>query len=155
YDCFEAHGSSSLLYKTNGEQWRGRQAFWGGEQTWGFRIGYDILEGNNYETGADVHMPSRYNQQDLDFAYGFDFSPDSHVEFKALRLRQRNVDLPGTLTDINALVTDAYTLRFSMENQGLFDRFVVDGYYNYTHFNGDDLKPSKRIQIPELNDFFR
>jgi outer membrane receptor protein involved in Fe transport len=154
YDCFEAHGSSSVTYKTNGQQWRGLQSVWGGEQTWGFRLDYDIMEGADYFAGNGVQLPSRYSQQDIDFAYGFDFSPDSHVEFKALRLRQRNVELPGTLTDINALVTDAYTARYTLDNQVLFSKLTVDAWYNYTHFNGDNLRPSKRLQIPELNNFF-
>jgi len=154
YDCFEAHESSALTYKTNGQQWNGRQSAWGGESDWGFRIGYDVMEGNDYETGAGLHMPSRYSQQDVDFAFGFDLSPDSHLEFKGLELRQRNVELPGTLTDINALVTDAYTLRYTMEHQPLFDKWTVDAWYNSTHFNGDDLRPGKRIQIPQLDNFF-
>jgi outer membrane receptor protein involved in Fe transport len=153
YKCFEAHEDSSLVYNTNGEQWRGRQSAWAGESNWGVRIGWDIMEGSDYFTGAGLRMPSRYSQQDLDFAFGFDFNADTHLEFRGLRLRGRNIEIPGALTDINALVTDAYTLRFTMENQVLFDRMNVDAWYNSTHFNGDNLRPSKFLQIPELGDF--
>ncbi|HUG92261.1 MAG TPA: hypothetical protein VML55_15580, partial [Planctomycetaceae bacterium] len=40
YECgYETHGSTSFDYQTNGEQWYGRQSFWGGDANWGYRVG--------------------------------------------------------------------------------------------------------------------
>jgi outer membrane receptor protein involved in Fe transport len=148
---FEGHGSTSLSYKTNGEQWHGVQRFWGGGADWGFRVGYDLNVGNDYETGADVRMPSSFNSQNFTFDIGLDLSPDSHIEFKGLRLDQHNVEFPGEVFDINQLITDGYGLRYVLENQEYFDRLEVTAWYNYTRFNGDDLDPGQRAFIPVLD----
>jgi hypothetical protein len=36
---FESHGSSSLNFSSNGDQWYGRQSFWGGDADYGYRVG--------------------------------------------------------------------------------------------------------------------
>jgi outer membrane receptor protein involved in Fe transport len=150
-DGFEGHGITSLNYKTNEQQWHGIQRFWGGGADWGFRIGYDLNTGNNYETGADLRMPSSFNTQNFTFAIGLDLSPDSHIEFKGLRLDQHDVLFPGEVFNINQLITDGYGLRYILENQEYFDRFEVTAWYNYTRFNGDDFNPAQRAFIPVLN----
>ena len=109
---FEAHGSSSLAYRTNGEGWVARQYLEGGNCDWGFRLGYSILAGNDYTMGNGNTIPSSYNSQDVDFAIGFDLSQNQHIEIKYLRLQQYDMEYPGLLTDINRLSTDGVSLRY-------------------------------------------
>ena len=94
-DGFEIHGSTQMNYKSNGSQIQGRQAIWGGDKDYGFRLGYDIKSGNDYETGAGFKEPSSYRSQNIDFAVGFQLSCDSHIEFHGLRQDLYNVELPG------------------------------------------------------------
>lgn len=147
---FEAHGASSLLFKTNGDQWRGRQAFWGGDYDWGFRVGYDLGAGNDYRNGSGDRINASYNNQNIDFAFGFNLTPDARFEFHILRQDQHNVEFPGQLFDINRSITDAYTARFTLENQEYFDRWTVDAWYNASRFNGDNLSASKQAQIASV-----
>jgi len=150
-DGLEGHGSTSLTYKTNGQQWRGQQMLWGGSTDWGVRLGYDIATGVDYDSGVGVQIPSGYKSQNFDFAFGYNFSPDCRLDFRAMRLNQADVELPGQVFDISRLLSDNYTARFVMENQDCFDRFTIDAWHTYTRFDGNDLSPSKAQQIPVLN----
>jgi len=85
-DEVQSHGSTSVDYKTNGEQVYGRQQVWGGGQNWGFRIGYGHRTGNDYQAGNGVAIPASYNSRDWDVALGYDLSEDSQIEFSYLRL---------------------------------------------------------------------
>src|SRR5438094_594857 len=80
----------------------------------------------------DLDIPYSYNSQDLNFAFGLDLSKDSKIEFKGLRLSQKNLEFPGLYFDINKLTTDAYSLRYQLNNQDYFDRFTADVWYNRT-----------------------
>jgi outer membrane receptor protein involved in Fe transport len=151
YDCFEGHGSTSVTYKTNGAGWSGRQAVWGGGPDWGFRVGWDVLASGDYVTGAGVTEPSSYNMQNLDFALGADFTENLSAEFKYFRTMQRDVLFPGALTDLNSLITDAFTTRVVLKEADFF-RSSLDMWYNHTSFDGDNLRGSKRAFLPFLND---
>jgi outer membrane receptor protein involved in Fe transport len=148
---YEAHGSTALGYKTNGEQFRGQQAFWGGDHDYGFRLTYDLATGNDYETGSDAHMPSSYNSQNIDFAFGYWFSDDSRLQLKIMRVDQHDVELPGQVFDVNKLISDSYAGRYILENQPFFSKLVFDAWYNETRLTGDNTRGGKRTQIPELN----
>src|SRR5262249_51813155 len=41
-------------------------------------------------------------------------------------------------------------LRYILENQDFFDRFIAEGWYNRTSLEGNAQHPSKRMQIPQL-----
>ena len=144
----EAHGSTSVDYKVNGQQWYGRQGIWGGSDRWGFRFGYGHRTGNDYFTGGGEYMPSSYKSRDMDLALGFDLSPDSQIEFNGLRLDQTDVEFPGMAFDMDFLVTDAYEVRYVLKNQESFDQLEFDTWYNRTRFAGDAQRPGKRKQFP-------
>ncbi|MBC8352098.1 MAG: TonB-dependent receptor [Planctomycetes bacterium] len=148
----ERHGSTSLEYLTNGQQWYGRQSVWGGNESFGYRVSYGHRTGSDYETGNGSRLPTSYNSRDLDVALGYDISPDSHLEFTYLRLDQSDVEFPGLVFDINALETDGLTLQYTLENQAEFDLLTVEGWYNRTAFDGDTFRSGKNIQIPSLVD---
>jgi len=152
---YETHGSSSMEYKSNGEQFYGRQTFWGGSDNFGFRIGYGHRIGNDYVDGNDRNYISSYNSRDWDVAFGYDLSKDSHVEFNYLRLDQKPVEFPGQLIDIDFLVTDGFKLAWILENQKYFDVMTLEGWYNQTRMEGNANSEGKRAQIPllALNNF--
>lgn len=143
-------GSTALNYQTNGEQLYGRQTIVGGEEDWGFRIGYGHKTGNDYESGNGTGIPSSYKSRDIDFALGFDLTDDSSIEFHYLRLDQTDVEFPGQFFDIDFLVTDGFEATYELRTQELFDRLVIDTWYNNTRFKGNSQSPAKRIQFPGL-----
>ena len=145
---FESHGSTSLDYRTNGEQWYGRQSFWGGDADSGFLIGYGHRTGNDYESGDGTEIPSSYNSRDWNFAYGMDLSDDSRFEFSYLRLDQTDVEFPGQAFDMDYLVTDAYELQYYLEDSRYFDSLFVESWYNRTRFEGNAQRQGKRRQFP-------
>ena len=154
YECGpEWHGNTSAEYKTNGEQWYGRQSVWGGAEDYGWRVSYGHRTGNDYLDGSGASLPSSYNSRDLNIAYGRDLSPDSHLEFNYLRVDQTGVEFPGLVFDINFLATDGYELTYVLENQAEFDRLTIDGWYNRTRFDGDTRRSGKNRQIPSIRDF--
>ncbi len=144
----QLEGSTSIDYKTNGEQWYGRQALWGGDQHWGYRVGYGHRTGSDYTSGNGMEVPSAYRSRDLDVALGADPTPDSNLEFNYLRLDQTDVLFPGQAFDMTFLVTDGYEVSYVLEDQPEFDRMSLDVWYNRTHFEGNTQNPGKREQFP-------
>lgn len=155
---FESHGATSLEYKTNGEQWYGRQSLWGGGKDWGYHIGYGHRTGSDYDTGGNADgsefqpksLPTSYKSRDLEVAVGYDPTDDSHLDFTYMRLDQTDVEFPGLVFDVNYLVTDAYELVYEEKNLGWADHFEAEGWYNRTEFEGDTLRSGKNRQVPTL-----
>ncbi|HMP03576.1 MAG TPA: TonB-dependent receptor [Gemmatales bacterium] len=154
YDCFEAHGVTTFGYRSNGQQLRGRQTVFGGGQDYGFRMTYLFNNGNNYLDGNGNEVPSSFKSQFVDYAVGFDLTPNSKIEFNGLYVNQNDVLLPGMFLDIDRLITQAYSVRFTAVDQEYYDQKVVDIWYNYTWLRGNAQRPSKRQQIPELDNPF-
>lgn len=149
-DGFHGEGSTSIEYKTNGEQWYGRQSLWGGAEDWGYRFSYGHRTGNDYTTGAGTDIPASYNSRNLDASIGFDLADDSRIEFNYMRLDQTHMEFPGLVFDINFLVTDAFELTYVRENQPEYDLWQFETWYNRTRFAGDTFSPAKNRQIPTL-----
>jgi iron complex outermembrane receptor protein len=148
---FQVHGSSSFDFKTNGQQWYGRQTVWGGNEAWGFRAGYGHRTGNDYRTGSGTDIPASYNSRDVDLALGADLPADHQIEFHLLRLDQTGVEYPGQAFDMDYLVADGYEIQYAVENRSLFDRLDFDVWYNRTRFEGNAQEPGKRRQFPFLD----
>ena len=104
----ESHGSSSLDYQTNGDQWYGRQSLWGGDSDYGYRIGYGMRSGVDYQTGDGIDMPASYKSGNLDFAFGFDIDECRSVEMTYMRLDQNDVQLANQINILDYLETDAF-----------------------------------------------
>lgn len=141
-------GSTSFDYKANGEQWYGRQSIWGGDEKSGYRVGYGHRTGNDYESGDGENVPSSYNSREFDVAIGRHLSDDHLLEFNYLRLDQTGIEFPGQAFDIDWLVTDGFELLFEDTSFDAFDRLTVEGWYNRTRFEGDNLQDGKRRQFP-------
>ncbi|GAB5516278.1 TonB-dependent receptor [Rhodopirellula baltica] len=153
---YEGHGSTSGTYNTNGEQFYGRQSFWGGAEDYGFHLSYGHRFGSDYETGQDdFYIPAHYKSRDLFVAVGFDLNDHEKVELNALRLDQTDLEFPGLVTDLNFLVTDGYEITYVNDAPGFADYFTSEIWYNRTRFEGDTKRPSKARQIPTLVDAFQ
>lgn len=153
YDGPEMHGSSTLEYQTNGEAWYGRQMLEGGDDNWGYRVGYGHRTATDYEAGDGRRIPSSLKSRDFDVALGYDPTENSSIEFSYLRLDQTGVQFPGAFFDIDFLVTDGYEVVYEIVDQAAFDRFEIEGWYNRTRFEGDGNSASKRNQIPQIGAF--
>jgi iron complex outermembrane receptor protein len=145
---FEVHGQTAADFKPNGENWYGRQAAWGGDRDWGFRLGYGHATGNDYDSGAGVQIPSSFKSRDVDAAFGADLTENSSIDVNYLRLDQTDVELPGQAFDIDFLYTDGYDLSYVLRDQERFDQFVFESWYNRTVFEGSAQRAGKRAMFP-------
>lgn len=152
YNCFEAHGRTSLGYQTNGDRWNGLQSIFAGDQNWGFRATYNILSGNDYRAGDGQDIAGSYNSQNVNFALGLDLSPNSRLEFKGLRVHQHDLEYPGLYFDIAKLDTEAYSLRYTLDKQQYFDRLSLDVWYNTTVSDGNTQQGAKQAFVQRLLD---
>ena len=150
-DGYKTTGTSSLEYKTNGEQWYGRQTFEGGDAHYGYRVSYGQRTGSDYKTGGNTsRLPSSYQSGDLEFAFGFDPAADQRFEFHYMRLDQNDVEFPGMVFDMDYLNTNSWEVEYVIENQSAFDILTMEAWYNLTRFQGDTFAAGKRRQIPSL-----
>jgi iron complex outermembrane recepter protein len=154
-DYFDVHGSTSLRYQTNATAWQGEQTVSGGGKDWGFRLSYDIQSADDYASGNGTKMPSSYNNQFVNFAIGFDLSKDSSLELRYSHVQQSNVLIPGLVTDINELISDAFSARYTAVKGSWYDRLTIDAWVNYTSFNGDSSNPQTRQMVPGLDNFLQ
>ena len=145
---FESHGSTTLEYESNGEQWHGRQAFEGGSTNWGYRVGYSHRTGNDYEAGNGDEFPASYNSRMLDVSVGANLTGDDNLEIHAFRLDQTDLEFPGQWMDINYLVTDAYEFEYTRSGTTGYDTMSVEGWYNRTRFEGDNTRAGKQRVVP-------
>ena len=145
---YESHGATVLEYVSNGQQWHGRQSLWGGSQNWGYRVGYGHRIGNDYDSGGPPSMPASYNSRIPDVALGANLTEFSRIDFHYLRVDQTDVEFPGQIFDMDFLVTDAYDLTYVHEQPLVGDQLEIEGWYNRTRFEGDNLRRGKRRQIP-------
>lgn len=144
-------GSTSLEYRTNGEQWYGRQTASYADEDWGARVGYGHRTGSDYDAGDGGNIPSSYKSRDLDLAVGFDLAPDQSLELFYLHQDQTDVELAGQAFDIDDLTTDAFESTWINENVGWADRLEIEGWYNQSDLNGNAQRSSKRQTFPFLD----
>ncbi|MCS7469084.1 TonB-dependent receptor [Stieleria sp. ICT_E10.1] len=147
---FESHGSSTAEYKSNGEQWYGRQSVWGGNQDYGFRIGYGKRSGSDYHDGNGDEYLSSYQSQDVDIAFGCDLTPYRHLEISYIWLELNDVEVPTQLLDIGHLRTHGIDANYVVEDSGIFDVLTFNTWYNETSLNGNANSEAKREAIPFL-----
>jgi iron complex outermembrane recepter protein len=149
YECgFENHGHILSGYKTNGQQLRERAELYGGSSDFGYRIGYNLGVGNDYQVpesfifnGVDLGngIPSSYNTQSIDYAFGFDINRNNTLTLYGVNLVQRNLELPGMPFDFRRLESQSYSVRHELKDCcSVFDRLTTDAWYAYTHFTGDN-----------------
>ena len=146
----EAHGRTALGYQTNGQRWDGLQSLWAGDADWGARITYNGLQGSDYKDGNGNYVPSSYLSHNVSWALGWDLSDKSTFEFKGQRVYQQGLEFPGLYFDVANLNTEAYSARYTVRDQGAFDRFVLDAWYNTTVGVGNTLAGPKQAFVQQL-----
>ena len=145
YENTEIHSRFGITTRTNGGQLYGRETVFGGSSNWGFIFNYGNRTGADYDAGNGRRIPSSYLAQNFLTQFGYDFSDDSWVEFRYQRLDQTDTEYAAQFFDINALVTDAYTLNYVNEScDSPWTRMRIDAWYNQTKFAGDTENPSKQ-----------
>lgn len=151
---YESHMSSSFDYSTNGEQFYGRQTFWGGSDNYGYRVGYGHKGGVDYSTGDGSKIPASYKSRDIDIALGFDLDADNSIEISYLRLDQTDTEIATQVFDFDFLKTDAVEVTYTHRN--LFthdsDELTSEVWFNQTRFAGDDQGSGKQAFMPQLSD---
>jgi iron complex outermembrane recepter protein len=153
-DCFEAHGRTVFDYETNGRAFYGRQDISTSDKNWGMRLSYGQRTAQDYHTGNDLEMPSMYDSRDFNAVFGFDLEPKSRIELGYMHLDQTKLFFPGQIFDTDVLGTDGYRARLLSEDQDLYDRLVIDGWYNRTFLRGNAQEFPERLLIPQLNASF-
>ena len=133
---FEAHGRTAANYNTNGDQWDFRQNVYGGDEDWGFRLGYGHRGGSDYQDGSNRTFASSYNSRDIDFALSIDLTADQRLDVFYNRVDVTKMELPAYLIDLDFLGTDALEINYTAENGSFFDRFTFNSWYNLTEFRG-------------------
>jgi iron complex outermembrane recepter protein len=144
FDCLQVHGRSNTGYQSNGNQMSALQSVSVGNVDWGVRVTYNLLTGNEYHDGQGDPIAAGYKAQNTTFAMGVDLTENAHLEFKGLRVYQKDLQLPSLYFDISRLDTEAYSARFTLDNQPWFSRFELTGWYNYTVANGNTLDGTKQ-----------
>ncbi|MEM7313532.1 MAG: hypothetical protein AAF497_10315, partial [Planctomycetota bacterium] len=145
-----ATGSTSVTYKTNGEQLYGRQNVMAGSTDWGMLLSYGHSLGNDYLDGNRMKLPSSFHSRDVFATFGWDPTPDSKVEMTYLRLDQTGLEFPGLVFDINVLVTNGFELKYVNENPLIGDLVQAEGWHNRTKFSGDSFSPGINRQLPGI-----
>ncbi|HEY3789865.1 MAG TPA: TonB-dependent receptor, partial [Urbifossiella sp.] len=149
-DGYQMHGRTSLNYQTNGARWDGIQSLWAGDTNWGARLTYNGLTGNDYKSGNGTDVPSSYLSHNVNFALGWSPTDNSSLELKGQRVYQQNLEFPGLYFDVATLNTEAYSMRYMLKNQGIFDRMVVDTWFNGTTGTGNTSASAKQAFDQQL-----
>jgi outer membrane receptor protein involved in Fe transport len=144
------HERTVYGYNTNGQGMNGLQMLEFGAPDYGIRATYDIRVSNDYKAGEGRDVPSSYNSESGVFAAGFSFSDISKIEFHAVRLYQHDVEFPGLFFDLNRLDTEAYSVRYSLNDKDSLHQVYVDLWYNFTGANGDTHQGAKQAFVNNL-----
>ena len=141
YECGPEHHARILgNVRTNGGQMYGRTTAYGGDSDWGYRLSYGDKKGSDYLSGNDTQIPSSYDTNDVWANWGYSINPDQRLELGYIRYEQIDTEYPGQFFNIDDLITDGFNARLIDEGpQGPWSRFVVDGWWNRTRFNGDNF----------------
>ena len=150
FDDFQMHGRTSLNYQTNGARWDALQSLWAGDTNSGARITYDGLTGNDYKAGNGQDIASSYLSHNVNYAFGWDLTDKSSIEFKGQRIYQQNLEFPGLYFDVGSLNTESYALRYTLRDQGIFDKLVVDTWFNGTTGTGNTTGGAKQAFVQDL-----
>jgi outer membrane receptor protein involved in Fe transport len=144
-DCIEWHSRTNLLYQTNGNQLYGRETISGGGPDYGMRVSYGHKIGNDYEAGNDNMIPASYSVRDVDIAVGLDLSENSSLEIEYLSQDLNDTEYAGLIFDADFRKTDGWFLRYTCKDELSCAQWQVDAWINRTHFQGDNLNPSKQF----------
>lgn len=148
----EAHNAFGLTYSTNGDQWYGYDFFEGGNEAYGFRVGYTNGTGVDYESGSGEVIPSSFHNQNYLAQVGFNLNPFQKFEVRYTHQDQTETEYFARLFDLDYLGTDAVNLRLTDESPvGPWDEAILMGWYVDSRFQGDTNEPGKRSTIARIN----
>ncbi|HEY2783830.1 MAG TPA: TonB-dependent receptor [Fimbriiglobus sp.] len=140
----EWHVRSFGGYQTNGRRNDALLSVSEAGPDWGFRGTYDFLQGNDYRAGDGSHIANSYLSNNINFALGFDLSPDASFELKGLKVLQSGLEFPGLYFDALSMDTEAYSARLTFKHFGPFDLATADTWYNSTAGSGYTSQVAKQ-----------
>lgn len=143
-DVFDWTSHTSLLYRSNGGQFYGREAVTVAGPTYGVRASYGHKVGSDYLSGDGTQIPSSYNVLDTNVAVSLDVSEYSTIQFEYLLQSMTDTEFAGLAFDALLRQTDAFFLRFEHDYEDRDMRWLAEGWHNRTFFEGDNLNDSKQ-----------
>lgn len=143
-DVFDWTSKTSLLYRSNGGQFYGREAVTIGGPGYGVRASYGHKVGSDYVAGGGTQIPASYNVLDTNVAFSFDLSDSSAIQFEYLLQSMTDTEFAGLAFDAQLRQTDAFFLRYENNDEDRDARWLAEGWYNRTFFEGDNLNDSKQ-----------
>ncbi|MDA7980026.1 MAG: TonB-dependent receptor [Pirellulales bacterium] len=123
---------SVFNWQENGQGIYARQVIEGGGSYWGFRINAGFRTSNDYESGNDTLIRGSFKHRDIDFALGYDLTPDDRFEFNYVRLDLTDAEFYNQPTDIDFLVTNGFSTRFESDYGIMYDHYTAESWYNRT-----------------------
>ena len=118
-----------------------------GAENWGAYCSYGLRAGNDYRSGGSngFLVPSAYQKWDGLFAFSFDLSGASRIEFNYLRNEMNNVELPGIVWDLDSSTNNQFNLRYVVqEDRKGPEQLVLQTWFHDTSFHGDASREEKQ-----------
>lgn len=143
-DAFEWDSRTSMLYRSNGGQFYGRETVTVSGADYGTRFSYGHKTGSDYLSGNHTQIPASYNVLDVNVAVAFDLTPESTIQFEYLHQNMSDTEFAGLAFDALLRQTDAFFLRYEHHDDASETSWLVDAWYNRTFFEGDNLNTSKQ-----------
>ncbi|MDA1052199.1 MAG: TonB-dependent receptor [Planctomycetota bacterium] len=143
-DVFEWDARTSLLYRSNGGQFYGRETVTGSGADYGTRVSYGQKTGSDYLSGDSTQIPASYNVLDVNVAVNFDLTPESTIQFEYLLQNMSDTEFAGLAFDALLRQTDAFFLRYEHHDDASETKWLAEAWYNRTFFEGDNLNASKQ-----------
>ena len=147
YDGHESHARVGFSTHTNGGQANGTVTAWGGNTNWGYVVSYGNRTGADYRPGGNSiypRIPASYHLQNFLGQFGLRLGPDSQIEFRYQRLDQTDSEYAGQFFDLDLLVTDAWSAKYTHQDSCNCSKLEIEGWYNRSPYLGDTRRPGKR-----------
>ncbi|MCC6124924.1 MAG: TonB-dependent receptor [Pirellulales bacterium] len=135
----ESHFDTYFTYGTNGQTLYNRENVLAGAENWGAYMSYGLRAGNDYRSGGENSflVPSAYHKWDGLFAFSFDLSRATRIEFDYLRTDYNHVDLPGVVYDLGNSTNDQFNLRYIVQqDRNGPEQLILQTWFQNTAFHG-------------------
>ncbi|MGO9115074.1 MAG: TonB-dependent receptor domain-containing protein [Thermoguttaceae bacterium] len=148
----EAHGSTNLVYGTNGSTLYNRDNVLAGGKDWGVICSYGVRTGEDYLTGGSspYRIPSSYQKWDTLLSVSKDLGQSSRIEFDLLHTEINNTELPGVVYDLDNSTNSQYNVRYIVQEDPKGPRnLVLQSWFSQTSYSANASRPEKQQTLYE------